>query len=129
MPNAERAAKLNAAVAKAFGEDFTFTARKQAADVDLPRVADPARATFTRAGTWFSGSKVRHTRARGHADDHAQGEAVSAPRADFAISDLPWMPIEGDLCKREHDGAIYSVARSLPNGFDRVVVYFTAKKR
>ena len=52
MPNAERAAKVAAAMNKAFGEDFLFVARKQAEDVDLPRVADASRPEFTVQGVF-----------------------------------------------------------------------------
>lgn len=129
MPNAERAEKLVTALKKAFGEDFTFTARKRQDDVDLPFVADTSRAAFTRTGSWFGGSKVRIPAARGRADNSAQSEVAAGPRADFAIADLPWMPIEGDLCLHLDDGETYSVARTLPNGFGRVVIYLTSRKR
>jgi len=62
--NADRTAKLNASVAKAFGEGFTFFARKQADDVDLPRVPDPARPQFTAIGVWNSGGTSKFPRAR-----------------------------------------------------------------
>jgi len=130
MPNPERAAKLSAAMAKGFGGDFSFTARKLAsADVNLPRVADDSRAPFTAVGVYAGGSKVRHPAARGHASDHAQGEAISAPRASFEDAALPWLPIEGDLCLRAETSETFAVARTLPDGFGRTLIYLTAKKR
>lgn len=129
MPNADRAAKLSASLAKGFGEDFTFTARKFAADVNLPRIADTSRATFTASGVYAGASKERHPSARGSAADHAQGVVISAPRASFEDATLQWVPVEGDLCARVDTGDTFAVARTLPDGFGRTLVYFTAKKR
>lgn len=129
MPNPERAAKLSAALAKGFGEDFTFTARKAQADVNLPHVADTDRLQFTAAGVYAGGSKERRPPARGYAADHAQSAVVSAPRASFEDADLTWTPIEGDLCLRVDGGVTFAVARTLPDGFGRTLIYFTAKKR
>lgn len=126
----ERTAKLSASIAKAFGEGFTFTARKQADDVDLPRVPDPSRPQFEAIGTWNSGGQSRFVRARGAtSDDQAQGVVAAAPRADFATDDLAWMPIEGDLCMRIATGETFAVARAPKNGFGRTFVHLTAKKR
>lgn len=130
MPNSERAAKLSASLAKGFGEEFTFTARKvAAADVNLPRVADTARPEFTAIGVFAGGSKERRPPARGYAADHAQGVVASAPRASFEDALLTWTPIEGDLCRRVETGDAYAVARTLPDGFGRTLIYFTAKQR
>jgi hypothetical protein len=129
MPNPERAAKLSAAVGKGFGEDFIFTARKAQADVNLPHVADTTRPQFTATGVYAGGSKERHPPARGYAADHAQGAVVSAPRASFEDTYLPWTPIEGDLCLRVEKSVTFAVARTLPDGFGRTLIYFTAKKR
>src|SRR5690348_5539665 len=120
MPNPERAAKLSAALAKGFGEDFIFTARKVAAvDVNLPRVADGTRSDFTATGLWSGGAKERHPDARGFAADHAQGVVIASPRASFEDATLTWTPIEGDLCRRVDTGETYAVARTLPDGFGR----------
>lgn len=130
MPNAERAAKLSAGLAKGFGEDFTFTARKvAAADVNLPRVADASRPEFTATGVFAGGSKERRPPARGFAADHAQGAVAAAPRASFEDAALPWTPIEGDLCARVETGETYAVGRTMPDSFGRTLIYFTAKKR
>jgi hypothetical protein len=130
MPNPERAAKLSASLAKGFGEDFTFTARVHSGDdVNLPRVPDASRIQFTATGVFAGGTKDRHPAARGFASDHAQGVVISAPRASFEASALPWTPVEGDLCGRVDTGDTFAVARTLPDGFGRTLVYFTAKKR
>lgn len=130
MSNADRAAKLSASLAKGFGEDFTFSARTVAGDdVNLPRVADTGRTTFTATGVYAGGSKERHPSARGYASDHAQAAITAAPRASFEDATLQWTPIEGDLCERVGTGDTYAVARTLPDGFGRTLVTFTAKKR
>lgn len=130
MPNPERAAKLSAALAKGFGEDFTFTARKHAsADVNLPRVADATRPEFTRTGVYAGGSKVRRPSARGYASDNALAAVASGPRASFEDATLPWTPIEGDLCRREETGETFAVGSTLPDGFGRTMIHFTGKKR
>lgn len=129
MANPERAAKLSAALAKGFGEDFTFTARKAQTDVNLPPVADPDRPQFTATGVFAGGSKERRPPARGYAADHAQGVVAAAPRASFEDATLPWTPTEGCLCLRVDTGDTFAVARTLPDGFGRTLIYLTAKKR
>ena len=130
MPNAERAAKVAAALNKAFGEDFTFTARKQGDDVDLPRVADNSRPTFTAKGSPTVGGKARFPRARGsNSDDQAQPTVISSPRADFATAELVWAPVEGDLCIRVETDETFTVGRVVKTGFGRTIVYLTAKQR
>jgi hypothetical protein len=130
MPNADRAAKLSASLAKGFGEDFTFTPRTIAGnDVDLPRVPDPTRAQFTVTGLWTGGSRERHPNARGHAADLAQGAVSAGPRAGVEIAALAWQPGEGDLCLRVETGDTYAVGRFVPDGFGRATIYLTARKR
>lgn len=130
MSNAIRAAKIASAVNRAFGEAFTFIARKQVDDVDLPRIADTSRPDFTINGSWNSGAKVRVPRARGsNSDDQAQPAVASSPRGDFAAADFQWTPSEGDLCRRHETGETFAVGRVVPNGFGRTIVYLTAKQR
>lgn len=130
MPNAERAAKVAAAMNRAFGEDFVFTARKQGDDVDLPRVADNSRPTFTAKGSCNIGGRARTPRARGsNSDDQAQPALISSPRADFASAELVWMPVEGDLCERAETNETFSVGRVVKTGFGRTIIYLTAKQR
>lgn len=130
MPNAERAAKVAAAMNRAFGEDFTFTARKQSDDVDLPRTADASRPAFTVNGVWTSGGRARLPRARGsNADDHAQPAIVSSPRVDLAAAELEWAPVEGDLCRREETEETYVVGRVIKTGHGRIIIYLTAQRR
>lgn len=129
MANADRAAKLSASLAKGFGGDFNFTARKAQADVNLPKVADPDREDFTAVGVFAGGSKTRHPAARGSASDHAQAVVASGPRATFEDAALSWTPIEGDLAMRVDTSETFAVARTLPDGFGRTTIYFTAKKR
>lgn len=129
MPHPERAAKLSAGLAKGFGEDFTFTARKADTDVNNPKVADTSRTQFTATGVFAGGTKERRPPARGYAADHAQGVVASPPRASFEDAALLWTPIEGDLALRVEEEVTYAVARTLPDSFGRTLIYFTAKKR
>jgi len=130
MPNAERAAKVAAAMNKAFGEEFNFTARVQADDVDMPRVADVSRPAFTALGAWTAGGRLRLPRARGsNSDDQAQLAVVSSPRGDFATAELQWAPKEGDLCERVETGEKFAVGRVIETSFGRTLIYFTARQR
>lgn len=127
--NPDRAARLAAGLNRAFGETFTIIPRAAQSDRDLPRVADATRTEFTATGVWASGAKVARLHARGHADSNAQPAIAAGPCVSFAEADLPWLPPEGDLCRRELDGSTYAVAKTLPDGFGRVKITLTAKKR
>jgi len=131
MVNAQRAAKLSAALARAFGEDFTFTARRVGDDEDVnkPRVADASRSAFTVVGVFAGASKERFPNARGRASDNAQGAVVSGPRVTVEDVALPWLPRDGDTCVRGETGEVYSISRTVPDGFGRTLLYLTARKR
>lgn len=130
MPNPERAAKLSAALAKGFGEDFTFMARAFAGgDVNMPRAADLDRTDFTATGVFAGGAKERKLNTLGRAVEHRFPIISAGPRASFEDAAMPWTPVEGDLCARIDTGETFAVARTLPDGFGRTLVYFTAKKR
>ena len=126
---AARHSRMSAAINRAFGEAFAFTARKLTADVNLPRVADPGRPPFTAVGVWTEPSKERNLQARGHASDHAQSVVISAASAKFEIASLAWLPIEGDICTRSETSEVWAVSRAVPDGFGWVVVHVTAKRR
>ena len=123
----DRAARLIGAVISAFGDQFTFTARKASADVNLPRVEDTSRLTFTANGVWSGPAKERHPQARGRASDHAQSVVATAPAAKFPVASLLWMPVEGDLCVRVDTAERWAVGRIVTAGYGEVVVTFTAK--
>jgi hypothetical protein len=127
-PFAARDAKLSGAIDRAFGEVFTFTPYKKQDDVNLPRAADGARAAFTAKGTFDDPARSSHPNARGVASDHAQGRIVEEPIFECTDEALLWRPLEGDRATRAYDGAIYEVAKALPDGFGRTQIWFTARK-
>lgn len=132
MAHSDRSARLSAAVNRAFGEEFTFTARRFGIDGDVnkPRVPDASRPEFIVVAAYAAGTKDRYPKARGgKTDDDAIGVAVSGPRVVVSDQDLPWRPVEGDLCFRVETGETFAVARPLADGFGRSVIYLTAKKR
>lgn len=131
MPSAAdaRRARVSAAINRAFGEEFSFVARKHAADVNLPRVPDLSRATFTVFGVWSGPSHIKTLPARGHAADHAQEAIASAPSLKLDVAALQWRPSEGDLCTRVETVETFVVGRVVPDGFGRLKIWLTAKQR
>lgn len=132
MPSAfpARHAKLSRSIEKAFGESFTFTARKNdAADVDLPRVADDTRAAFTCLGKWEGPAKAEYPKARGSTSDD-QSIKVNAPYAAVRIARdvLEWSPVNGDLCLRLIDSTKWRIANVLPVDHDAVIIILTDKR-
>lgn len=126
----DRAARLNGAVNRAFGDTFTFKAKKAAtADVDLPAVADSSRPDFDIQGVFWKDGKSARPHARGSVqDDNAHAWSVTMPR--IMVSDvLPWMPVEHDRVIRQLDGAEYEVSKARPDGLGSVFVFLTAKKQ
>lgn len=131
LPYADRDDRLSAAVDRAFGEKFTFSARKVAADdVDLPRIADTTRLNFDAIGVFEKPAKGLTPKARGSVqDDNAHAWNVSMPSVSIAEDALPWMPVQGDRATRAFDGAVYEIAKTLPDGMGRTVIFLTSMKR
>lgn len=127
--NRERTAKLSAGINRMSGEAFTFVPRMAQDDVDLPAVADQARQSFTATGAWSAGGRTSHLHARGHADSNAQAAVASPPSVTFDEADLAWLPAQNDLCRRELDGSVYAISKTIPDGLGRVKFMLTAKKR
>lgn len=131
LPYADRDDRLSAAVDRAFGEKFTFSARKVAADdVDLPRTADATRPNFDAIGVFEKPAKGSTPAARGATqDDNAHKWIVSMPSVCIADEALVWRPMRGDRATRAFDGATYEVAKTLPDGMGRTVIFLTSMKR
>lgn len=124
-----REGKLSRAVDRAFGEKFTFFARTGSEDVDLPNVADAARATFDALGAFERPGKGTTPAARGATqDDNAHKWSTSLPSASFDDGALIWRPVRGDRAKRDFDGTVYEIERVSPDGFGRTTLYFTKAK-
>ena len=132
-PFADRDAKLDAAVNRAFGEVFTFSAMKISGndeDVNLPKSADNSRQAFSATGAFEKPSKSSVTNARGSiADDNAHSWAASMPSVSIADVDLPWTPRTGDRATRQHDGAVYEIGNVYPDGMGRTLFVLGSKKR
>lgn len=122
-----RDAKLSGAIDKAFGENFTFIAKKTAAaDVDLPLVADGARASFDAVGAFENPAKRATPTARGSIqDDNAHSWDVSMPSVSVDDSLLTWRPVRGDRVTRAFNGTKYEIARAFPDGMGRTVFFLT----
>jgi hypothetical protein len=121
---------LSRAVERAFGEVFTFTARKHdAADVDLPRIADGSRAAFDCTGRWEGPAKADYPRARGSTSDD-QSIRINVPYACVRIANdaLAWPLVNGDQCLRQKDNTRWRVANVLPVDHDAVVVFLSDKR-
>ena len=128
-PFAARQSRVSGAIDKAFGEALSLAGRKAPVDdVNLPSVADATRPQFDFVGTFNEPGTTLHPDARGSASDHAQQRSVTQPVATIDDALLQWPVREKDVLTRDHDGAVYEVARALPNGFGRTVLYLTAKK-
>lgn len=122
------AAMTSAAVDQVYGEDFTFFAYRQKGDVNLPREADPARAEFTAKAAFIGSAKAVYPQARGASDENAQRYAVSVPWLSIDNASMAWPVIAGDRVRREKDGAVYEVAKPLPDGVKRTILPLTARK-
>jgi hypothetical protein len=127
-PFAARAARLSGSIDKAFGEELILAARRPVEDVNLPRVADPDRATLTVVGTFDDPTDAMTPDARGHASNHAQQRIATKPMATISDDQLPWAPRHGDLLTRVLTGDTYPVSRAKPNGMGRTVIFLTAKQ-
>lgn len=125
-----RDAKLSRAVDRAFGEKFTFAAKKTAVDdVDLPRVADATRPNFDAIGAFEKPAKGSTPAARGSTqDDNAHKWNASMPSVCIADEALVWRPTRGDRATRAFDGAVYEIARVMPDGMGRTIIFLTNVK-
>lgn len=132
-PFAARDAKLSGAIDRAFGELFTFTGRQVAAngDVNLPRIADPAKPAFMVRGVWEAFADDEYPRGRGsNPDDEAQRRSAQYPSVSVDEALLTtWRPITGDICMRLFNGATYEILRAEPDDLGRTLFTLTSRKR
>ena len=132
-PFAARNGRLSAAIDRAFGEQFTFTARiaPPNGDVNLPRVDDPSKPAFTVVGIFEDIANQGLPRARGSAPDDkslfysAQYPSVSVNAALFTGH---WVPFDKCLCTRLYDGSVYEIVRALPDQ-SRILFFLSNRKR
>lgn len=125
----DRAARLNGAVNRAFGEQFSFSARKASDDVDLPTVEDTSRPEFTFTGVFWEYQKRVTPNARG-AVQNDNAHAWNSSMTHVVIDDTaPWVPSPGDIATRIKTGVRYEIAKSRPDGMGRIYVFLTAMSR
>lgn len=124
------AAMSSAAVDTVYGENFSFVAMKAGADVDNPRIADPARPQFTAVGAYIGPAKAVLPHARGSIpDDNARRAVVSEPYVSIDNGNMPWWVVIGDRVVRLKTGETFEVARSIPDGVTRTRIHLTARKK
>lgn len=130
-PFAARAARRDAAIGRAFGELFDFIPMVAVTDVNLPSVADATRPMLSGViGVWEGATKSRLPTTRGAVQaDTAQSLAISAPSVSIADADVTWMPIKGDLVRRQSDGSVYEISGPFPDSMGRTVLKLASKKR
>lgn len=133
-PFAARDSKLSRAVERAFGEQFTFTARTTPAngDVNLPRVTDATKPAFTVVGIWEAIGLKAFPKARGsNPDDSASQYSAQYPSVsvDKALFTGHWVPFEKCLCKRLFDNSTYEIVKALPDDMGRVLFYLSSKMK
>lgn len=132
MPSSTSArdVRVSGAIDRAFGEEFTFAARKvSGGDVDLPRVADATRPEFICIGIWDGPARSRATTGRGVADSGAQNRNASRPSVSVDDAGLVWRPQPNDLVTRMFDMSTYAVAEPMPDGAGRTLFTLTARAR
>lgn len=129
IPFSARNSKVSGAMDRAFGEEFTFVAFKYSDDVDLPPVADGARASFDAVGVWDGPSRSFSPRARLSTNSQAHAVAASMPSVCVDDALMAWMPVRGDRVTRAADGSTYEVSKALPDGMGRTTIFLTAKER
>lgn len=131
-PFLARNARLSNSLDRAFGEQFTFSARivPPNGDVNLPRVADASKPDFTVVGIFEDIANQGLPRARGSAPDDkslfysAIYPSVSVSAALFASH---WVPFDKCVCSRLSDGAVYEVVRVLPD--QARILFFLSNRR
>lgn len=131
-PFAARDAMLSGAIERTFGEQFTFTAMMNdpSGDVNLPKVADPAKPAFTCVGVWEALGEPSQPMARGsNPDDEAVRRSVQFPCVSVDDALLQWWPTRGCQCTRLFNGAVYEVERSAPDDMGRVLFTLTNRKK
>lgn len=131
-PRPARQARLSRSVEKAFGEFFTIEAFKPGDDVNARLVSDSvARPSLVGIrGVWHGPSASVTPGSRGSAsDDSAHNWTVSRPEVHFDDVLLLWTVAPGDKVTRLLDGAVYSAAAPVPNGFGRTVIPLTSRKK
>ncbi|MBR0871195.1 hypothetical protein JQ633_12560 [Bradyrhizobium tropiciagri] len=126
------ASMTSAAVDRIFGEKegFQFVATMASPDVDLPRVPDPARPTFTAIGAYAAPSQSMFPPTRGPAtEDNAQRISASVPLVSFDNANLAWPATVGDRVTRLKTGETFEISRPMPDGVRRTIFYLSARKR
>ena len=127
-----RAAKLSAAVEKAFGEVFVFQAMTTGDDVNARNVPDTARATepMTVPGIWRGPAKSVTPKGRGSAsDDHAHNWTTSFPTVGVEDSKMLWIIRIGDTCLRQLTGEKFAVGAPFADGHGRTTIPLTSRVR
>lgn len=124
------AAMSSAAVDTVYGENFSFVAMKAGADVDNPRIADPARPQFTAVGAYIGPAKAVLPHARGSIpDDNARRAVLSEPYVSIDNSNMSWWVVIGDRVVRLKTGETFEVSRPIPDGVTRTRIHLTARKK
>lgn len=127
-----RAARLSAAVEKAFGEDFVFEAFVPTDDVDARTIRDVTRPTplLPVRATWREPFKSLTPQGRGSAsDDRASNATLSFPSVNVEDTKLPWPVMMGDKITRLLDGAAYRAGAPYPDGHGRTTIPLTNRVR
>jgi hypothetical protein len=133
-PFAARDTRLSRSIEKAFGEQFTFSAvmTPPNGDVNLPKVADPSKPSFTVVGVWEAIADKNWPAARGsNPDDDAMRRAVQDPSVsvDAALFQGHWVPFAKCRCTRLFDGAVYEIAKALPDDMGRVLFFLSSRMK
>jgi hypothetical protein len=125
-----RLSRLNASLLKAFGEAFDIKPMTAAVDVNSRLQADISRtAKLDISGIWDGPTTSRTPHARGALqDDNAHNWNASYPSANFDDSLVAGVR-KGDVLTRKLDGAVYEVARVVPDGFGRTTLQLSKRKR
>lgn len=130
-PFAALDSQLSGAVDGVFGELFLFEAFMVGGDVDLPKVADVARQSFTAIAIWSDQTKSVTPHARGSVqDDNAHNWTASHPSITIADDNLLWRPQPGDRVTRLDGGAVHQVGKPpRPDGIGRTTIPLSDRKR
>lgn len=129
-PRPSRAARLSAAVEKAFGEEFIFEAYVPSSDVNARSVPDATRPQFSIIATWHGPAKSFTPRGRGSAsDDRAHNWTTTLPSVNVQDAKLLWPVQMGDKITRLLDGSIYQAGAPFQDGYGRSTIPLTSKQR
>lgn len=129
-PRPSRAARLSAAVEKAFGEVFYIEAYTPSGDVNGRHVPDATRVAFSVIATWRGPSKSFTPKGRGSAsDDRAHNWTATLPSVNVEDVKLAWPIQMGDKITRALDGSTYQAGAPYQDGYGRTTVPLNSKQR